>query len=297
MTGMRSSFDTAGRIAARQHGRVSRAQLLAAGVTSSQIARWLADGRLRRIHVGVYAVGHVAHSVRGDYMAAVLACGLEGAALSHRAAAHLLQIHSSRRTPRLEVTVASTAGRGRPGIAIHRVRRLHPLDRWIVDHIPVTGVERTLLDMAPLLSAPDLGRACHEAWVHHRTTPKKVAACMQRNPHRPGAGKLRLAVAGDVTLSVLEDGFVALLRRHAMPLPRTNVDHAGDKVDCHWPQIGLTVELLSYGFHASRHAFEADVARRRRSNHLAFTYGDVFERASQTAAELARSVACRKMTG
>jgi hypothetical protein len=44
---------------------------------------------------------------------------------------------------------------------------------------------------------------------------------------------------------------------------------------------------LGYRFHASRHAFEADVARRRRSNHVAYTYGDVFERGARTAAEIA----------
>ncbi|MEJ7826460.1 MAG: hypothetical protein WKF48_13580 [Solirubrobacteraceae bacterium] len=109
---------------------------------------------------------------------------------------------------------------------------------------------------------------------------------MQRNPARPGAPRLRLALGEDVTVSILEDGFVALLRAHRLPLPRTNIDHAGDKVDCHWPPIGLTVELLSYRFHGSRHAFEADVARRRRSNHLAFSYGDVLERGSQTVREL-----------
>lgn len=39
--------------------------------------------------------------------------------------------------------------------------------------------------------------------------------------------------------------------------------------------------------------FELDVARRRRSEHLAFTYGDVFERARQTAAEMRRALAQR----
>jgi hypothetical protein len=68
--------------------------------------------------------------------------------------------------------------------------------------------------------------------------------------------------------------------------------HAGDKVDCHWPQLGLTVELLSFRYHASRRAFEADVARRRRSSHLAFSYGDIFERGEQTAAELMRAGVC-----
>jgi len=89
-----------------------------------------------------------------------------------------------------------------------------------------------------------------------------------------------------VTLSELERGFLKLLRAHGLPRPRTNIDHLGDKVDCHWPQLGLTLELLSYRFHASRAAFEQDVARRRRSNHVAYTYGDVFERAGQTIADL-----------
>lgn len=43
-------------------------------------------------------------------------------------------------------------------------------------------------------------------------------------------------------------------------------------------------------FHGSRAAFERDIARRRRSGHLAFSYGDVFERGRQTVAELATAM-------
>jgi len=117
-----------------------------------------------------------------------------------------------------------------------------------------------------------------------------VEACIARNPHKKGAAKLRLALCGDVTLSVLEDGFLALLRDHGLAQPRTNIDVSGDKVDCHWPEHGLTIELLSFRFHGTRRAFEADVARRRRSNHVAFTYGDVFERPAKTAADVARLI-------
>ena len=66
-----------------------------------------------------------------------------------------------------------------------------------------------------------------------------------------------------------------------------------DRVDCHWPALGLTVELLSYSFHGSRAAFEADVARRRRSGHVAFTYGDVFGRPAMTIAELRDAINAR----
>jgi hypothetical protein len=114
-----------------------------------------------------------------------------------------------------------------------------------------------------------------------------VQACIARNRTKNGASKLLRALGADVTLSALEDGFLELLDAHSLPRPRTNIAHDGDKVDCHWPQHDLTVELLSYRFHASRRSFEADVARRRRSTHLAFTYGDVIERGEQTAAELA----------
>lgn len=223
--------------------------MLAAGVDRSRIARWIADGRLRRVHLGVYAVGHTAPSLHGELMAAVLACGPE-AVVSHSSAGHLLGILRAR-PPKPEVTVPTTAGHARPGIVIHRVTSLDRLD----------------------VSSP-------------QTSPAHVDACLARNSTKKGGAKLRRALGADATLSALEDGFLALLRRHGLPTPRANIDHAGDKVDCHWPEHDLTIELLSYRFHASRRAFEADVARRRRSSHVAFTYGDVFERAARTAAEL-----------
>lgn len=281
---MRGQYAIAVRLAGRRHQRVTRRELLAEGIDRKRIDRWVADGRLIVVHRGVYAVGHPGSSVEGNYMASVFACG-EGAVLSCAAATHKLKLLPGR-APRPEVTVPTTAGRSRPGIVIHRVKLLHKLDVSVYDDIPITTVPRTLLDMAPRLTPAQLARACHEAWVRHETLPEWVEACIERNPRKPGAAKLRAALGSDATLSVLEDAFLALLRRSGIPRPRTNVDVGGDKVDCHWPDRGLTVELLSYRFHASRRAFEADVARRRRSNHLAFTWGDVFERPEQTIAEL-----------
>jgi hypothetical protein len=70
-------------------------------------------------------------------------------------------------------------------------------------------------------------------------------------------------------------------------VPRTNIDVAGDKVDCHWPRLGLTIELHSWRYHGTRHAFERDIERRRRSGHLPFSYGDVFDRPERMLAEVA----------
>ncbi|HEY1539934.1 MAG TPA: type IV toxin-antitoxin system AbiEi family antitoxin domain-containing protein [Solirubrobacteraceae bacterium] len=292
---MRSNFAVAARIATRQHGRVTWRQLVAAGVDRHAVQRWLVGGRLHRVHDGVYAVGHVAPSVHGDYMAAVLACG-RGAVLSHGAAAHLLKILPGSAPPP-EVTVPTVAGRRRTGIVIHRVHALPVQDTSILDRIPIATVPRVLLDVSPRLDAAELGRACHEAWVRHGTSPREIEACIARNPAKKGVARLRRAVGSDVTLSVLEDGFLQLLRDHGLPAPRTNIDRDGDRVDCHWPAIGLTVELLSYRYHGSRAAFERDVARRRRSQHVAFTYGDVFERSRQTIAELGAAMGSSERSG
>jgi len=113
----------------------------------------------------------------------------------------------------------------------------------------------------------------------------------RRSLHRPqpdqaGIATLRRALGSDITLSDLEEAFFALLAQYGLPRPRTNIDREGDKLDCHWPEHGLTVELLSYRFHATRDGFERDVARRRRSQHIAFTWGDVVERPGPTIAEL-----------
>lgn len=290
---MRGQGDTLGRlswIAGRQHGRVSRRQLLDAGVDHRQIDRWVATRRLLPVHRGVYAVGHRAPSALGDYMAAVLAAG-RGAVLSHRSAAWVLGLTAGT-SPPPEVTVPTTADRGRPGIVIHRVKRLHALDRALLGRLPITPVPRILVDLAPAAGEEELIRLCHQAWVRHRVSAPEVEACATRSARKPGLAKLRSALGADVTLSELESAFVALLARNGLPLPRTNIDHHGDKVDCHWPERGLTVELVSYRYHGTRRAFEQDVARRRRSRHLAFSYGDVTERGRSTTAELRPLLSC-----
>jgi hypothetical protein len=286
---MRYQPDIVARIAARQHGRITSGQLRAAGLDKHRVCHWVADGRLHPEHRGVYAVGHPGRSALADYMSAVLAAGA-AAFLSHRPTANILRLISGSPPPP-EVTVATRAGRTRPGIIIHRVGRLDARDTSVHHGIPITTVPRTLLDLAPILALAELTRACHEAWVHHRTGPREIEACIARNPRKPGARLLRQALGSDVTLSILEDAFLVLVGRHRLPVPRTNIDRHGDKVDCHWPGLGLTVELVSYRFHGTRLAFEQDVARRRRSHHIAFSYGDITERSERTAAEVAGLIA------
>jgi len=282
-----------GGLASRQHGVVTRAQLLRAGVTTHQIQHRLDRGALLRVYRGVYRVGHRAPSVEAHYLAAVLACGDE-ARLSGRAAAHLL---GRLKGPPLAPEVTTPVKRRVAGVKVRRGRLAGP-ERATHRGIPVTSVPRTLTDLAAELPLADLARACHEAGVRFRTTPAHLAAALERRPGTPGVAKLRLVIRGDarVTLSALERRFLTLLREHALALPQTNRPAGAHHVDCRWPERRLTVELDSYRFHHSRHAWEQDRrrerdARARGDEFRRYTWGDVFEHPAQTLAELRRLLA------
>ena len=69
-------------LARRQHGVVTRRQLLELGFSREAINHRIERGRLHRVYDGVYAVGRRELTRHRRWMAAVLACG-DGAALSH----------------------------------------------------------------------------------------------------------------------------------------------------------------------------------------------------------------------
>jgi len=88
---------------------------------------------------------------------------------------------------------------------------------------------------------------------------------LARRHNWPGARKLQRVLRGDapLTLSQLEQRFLARLRAAGLPQPEMNRLVDGRYVDCRWPTQRLTVELDSYRYHATRHAFEQDRERER----------------------------------
>ena len=92
----------------------------------------------------------------------------------------------------------------------------------------------------------------------------------------PRAREAEAGAAGEVrvTLSALERRFLARLKAAGLPLPETNRPAGGRRVDCRWPAHRLTVELDSYRYHRSRHAWEQDRRREREAR----ARGDEFRR-------------------
>jgi hypothetical protein len=268
------------RIATNSHGVVTRSELARLGVTPEQIRTRLRKGSLIRVFRGVYRVGHKAPSRESRYMAAVKACG-DRAVLCGRCAAHLWGLIKGP-PPRPEVRAPTK--RLVRGVTTHRHAGFGPGEVTDWHGIPVTAVPRTLVDLASSLREPALARACHEAGVLYRTTPRQVDAVLSRLSNACGRAKLQRVLHGDVpvTLSRLESRFLKLLREAGLPLPITNRVSGGHRVDCRWPKHRLTVELDSYLHHNSRHSWDKDrlrerEARLREDEFRRFAWRDVFE--------------------
>lgn len=287
-------------LATHQHGVVALAQLRAAGLGDGAIALRVRAGRLHRLHRGVFAVGHARVSREGRWLAAVLALG-DDAVLSHTSAAALWGL----RPPggaRIHVTVPTTAGRGRrSGLVVHRTRGLRPADIAVRDGIPVTSLERTLIDIAGMLRPAPLERALERSLTQRLLDAVALRAALDANATRPGAallGRLLFAVGDEpqLTRSRLEELMHDLVDAHGVEPPERNVHIAGHEVDVLWRDRRLVVETDGFEHHGTRAAFERDRARDAQLTALGyrvvrFTYRQLTDEPAGVAAMLRTLIA------
>jgi predicted transcriptional regulator of viral defense system len=247
-------------LAARQHGVISRHQLLALGLSNRTIERRVAAGQLHRLHRGVFALGHGKVSLQGQWMAAVLAGG-EGALLSHRSAGALWGLT---RPPRGVFEVSAARGRGRPGLVIHECG-IAEEDRAAWNGIPATTVARTLFDLAEVVHEGELEKAFEEADRLGLLKMRALEAVCARGHGRRALCRIRplidAARVPETTRSPLEDRFLRFCEEHDLPHPQTNVMVLGQEADAHWLEARLIVESDGWSFHRHRAAFERDRAR------------------------------------
>ena len=173
-------------MASRSHGLVTRRQLMAAGFSPKEIDRRVAKGSLIAVFRGVYRVGHVAPNLEAHYLAAVLACG-DGALLAGRAAAHLLGL-LRRGGPRPEpLDVVTLTDRRIAGVRTRRRPALARDEAFTHRGVALLSVRAVLVDLAAGMQENELARACHEAGVQYRATPRDVEAVLARYPGSRGA--------------------------------------------------------------------------------------------------------------
>jgi very-short-patch-repair endonuclease len=269
------------RLAARQHGIVTRAQLLGLGLTSRMIEVRIATGRLHPVWRGTYAVGRPGVSRQGIWMAAVLTCG-SGSALSHESAGALWRI-CAERCPDVEVSIPVRRRVSRAGILVHRRAWLDDGQVTTRHGIPVTTPICTLVDLATRLTDDPLEAAINEADKLDLVHPEELRVAIDRYPGVPGAGVLARLLdrrTFATTDSVLERRFLAIVRRAGLPKPETGRRVNGFKVDFYWPELGLVVETDGLRYHRTPAQQAKDHSRDRAHataglTSLRFSHADV----------------------
>lgn len=249
------------KLAEGQHGVVARSQLLDLGLSPDAIKNRVVKGRLHPVWRGVYAVGRPQLTRRGRWMAAVLSCGPD-AALSHGSAAALWEIGNEERG-RIEVSVPAHVLRRRRGIVVHR-RASMAGERTVHDGIPVTAPVTALIDIALRLSRGRLEAAINDADKRGLANPEELRDAIDTLPRRPGIARVREVLDGQtltLTDSELERRFLRIVRDAGLPLPQTQREVSGFRVDFYWPDIGLVVETDGLRYHRTPAAQARDRLR------------------------------------
>ena len=208
-------------LARRQHGILTRRQLLGLGFSTAAIKHRLATGRLHPLWRGVYAVGWSQLTRKQHWMAAVRACG-EEAMLSHGSAAALWGI-GSERPGLIDVTVRRLAKHHRRGLAVRSRPALPAEDVTERSRIPVTCPARTLLDLATLLTPIRLERAVNDTDKHDLIDIEELRDWLEGRAGEPGVRKLRTLIdrrTFRLSDSDLEIQFRRIVRAMGLPPPQ-----------------------------------------------------------------------------
>jgi hypothetical protein len=248
------------------------------------------------VHRGVYRLDPLPPTVKGQWMAAALACG-SGAVLSHRSAAAALDLGTVPAGD-VEITAEATRARSRIGIRLHNTASLPAQDTGTVDGIPCASPARTLVDLAEVLDHDALARALEQAEKLRLLDVLAIEEAMSRLRGRRGITPLRQALAAFTgpapSRSELERRFLLLCHDGGLPIPEVNVwlPDPAMEVDFLWRDVRLLAETDGRAHHGTAAAFQRD-RQRDRALYLAgyvplrFTWQDVFHRPAQTAGEIA----------
>lgn len=158
------------RLAARQYGLYTTDQALTAGLTSSALWRRRESGRVQRLEPEVYRAAGVPETW---HQRLLIACLTEDAVASHRAAAALFALDGF--PPRIvEVVTPRWKRRPNPSVRVHESTDLREAHRTKRCGIPVTTIERTLIDLGAVVPRIKVEQAFDEALRQGLTTPEAV---------------------------------------------------------------------------------------------------------------------------
>ena len=293
-------------VATGQLGTFTRAQATDAGLSDRQLRSRVASGFLVKTGPNSFRVagspetsaallGGLVRDIGGE----VWVSGPTAAALHGFRGYSVRQPFHLSVPPRRNVT--------RAGAIVHRSITPEPIDRAMVDGLPVTSGVRTVIELARTASSEQLDDLLEELFVAGLTNEgfllRRIAAL--RSSGRYGVPTLldaidRRTLRGG-TESWLEREYLRLVSNARLPAPLTQQQLARTservvRVDCRFPGTNVVVELLGYRYHRSRSQMNRDAARLNAliADGLApyqFTFDQVTEQPDEVIATTRRALA------
>lgn len=243
------------RIAREQHALISRTQLSELKLSSKQIAGAVEAERLELVLANVFRLPGAPSTPEQEVAAAVL-WGGPSAVASYRSAAALWEIDVPAGA-RPEITVPAEANPRTSTVVVHRVS-LQP-ERRTRRGIRVTSPERTIIDLAGVLTARQLEIAFESARRARLLTVESTTAALARmgTKGRRGATALNalLKTLADepAAESALEVLVARLLRATDLPKPQRQVEVAANgkryRLDFAWPDHLVALECDGEKWH------------------------------------------------
>jgi hypothetical protein len=225
----------AAKVAFRQWGNITYAQLRAIGFSKDEIHWMVQRGLLHRRHRGVYAFGALSRAPESKWAAALLAAG-EGAALRRTSAA---SFYGQLPVRAVTEVVAPTQRRGDESLSIATAKRFEVIER---NGLRVTTPAQTLLDLAA--TGWPIERMTHEFAAGGHASLDALRTFARNRRGEPGAKALLKALDLPHTRSRWERDFLRWTKTlEGLPEPTFNDPIGHVTVDCHWPAHDLVVEL------------------------------------------------------
>ena len=257
-------------IARRDHGIVSYQEALDSGLSPYEI--WYRVQRCGwiEVHPSTFRLPGAPVTERSRQSAALKAVGPDSM-LSHRSAGELHGLEGISQGDKIEV-IAHTGIKVK-GVKIHRISKEDTPRRAFVDGLPVTRVERTIIDLAGCLPISVVGIAIDYALRKKLTTLARLWAELKvvggRGRRGTKALRIMLSVRDNMTAE-MRSTFEAKMRRilkrikgHlAIPNFKVITPQGARFFDFCYPSLMLAIECQSIDYHTGER-MKRDIKRHR----------------------------------
>ncbi|MEO6497150.1 MAG: DUF559 domain-containing protein [Solirubrobacteraceae bacterium] len=241
-----------GYLLATQFDIVAWWQLASLGWSAHRIDHHARKRSWQRIHNGVFACQHGPLTREQRWLAATLT--EPGTLLAGHSAGACWRFRPWESSVESVVRHGSGGPRMLDGVYVRRSLTLADEIAWR-GPVPITSAERTLIDLAPHMTAPQRGRATREAIRLRLITVPSLLAALDRHRGRRGTRLLReLALLYEGlplhrTRSDAEGKALERFARAGLPVPDSNVTVGGFEADLVDHQRKLIVEIDGPQFH------------------------------------------------